>query len=135
MSTTVWTLLGIAAAFPLLRAPLQTAPENDPVARGGQSFRYYCASCHGLEGRGDGPAAKSLRTPPTDLTRIQKYGEPFPSLRVYNAIDGTRDVTAHGNREMPVWGRRFRQTMGKAAEEELQNLVRFIESIQAEAAP
>jgi Cytochrome C oxidase, cbb3-type, subunit III len=36
--------------------------------RGSALFAAHCAVCHGAEGRGDGPAAKSLPVPPADLT-------------------------------------------------------------------
>ena len=33
-------------------------------------FRAYCAACHGADGKGGGPAAASLKSPPPDLTLI-----------------------------------------------------------------
>lgn len=33
-------------------------------ASGKQMFVNYCASCHGADGKGDGPAAAALKTPP-----------------------------------------------------------------------
>jgi hypothetical protein len=45
-------------------------------------YLTYCQGCHGLGGRGDGPAAASLRTPPPDLTRLwQRYGTPLDRER------------------------------------------------------
>jgi putative copper export protein/mono/diheme cytochrome c family protein len=38
------------------------------IARGAELFSSYCTACHGISGRGDGPAAKSLPVPPADLT-------------------------------------------------------------------
>jgi mono/diheme cytochrome c family protein len=35
-----------------------------------ESFKQYCATCHGSGGRGDGPVASALLTRPTDLTRF-----------------------------------------------------------------
>ncbi|MBP1684557.1 MAG: ccoP [Deltaproteobacteria bacterium] len=34
---------------------------------GGCLFRTYCAACHGMRGRGDGPYAPIFRPPPSDL--------------------------------------------------------------------
>lgn len=39
------------------------------VRRGGTLFQQKCAACHGMEGKGDGPIARSMRTPPPDFTK------------------------------------------------------------------
>ncbi len=68
----------------------------------------YCASCHGVDGRGGGPEAARLMVKPPDLTRLhERYGQPLPRERISALIDGRADVEAHGPREMPVWGERF----------------------------
>ncbi len=38
------------------------------IAGGAGLFTQHCATCHGADGRGDGPAAKALADPPADLT-------------------------------------------------------------------
>lgn len=38
------------------------------IAHGADLFKANCVSCHGDQGRGDGPKAKSLAVPPADLT-------------------------------------------------------------------
>jgi copper resistance protein D len=44
-------------------------PYNAPsIANGLQLYREHCATCHGEEGYGDGPAAAGLRPHPADLT-------------------------------------------------------------------
>lgn len=35
----------------------------------------YCVSCHGNAGKGNGPAAVSLKTKPADLSDCEKMGE------------------------------------------------------------
>jgi mono/diheme cytochrome c family protein len=42
---------------------------------GGLLYRKYCASCHGISGRGDGPDASIFRTPPRNLREgfLQRY--------------------------------------------------------------
>jgi mono/diheme cytochrome c family protein len=72
-------------------------------------YSNYCASCHGRDGKGDGPVAKSLSRPPADLTRLSAAnGGTFPPERIAEVIDGRREVAAHGTRDMPVWGRAVR---------------------------
>jgi len=69
-------------------------------------YRRYCTACHGISGRGDGPAAKTLSPPPTDLTRL-RAGIP----KLMELIDGRRAVAAHGTASMPVWGEVFEQSL------------------------
>ena len=59
---------GMVPAYPTtFYAPTQqyAAPS---VTRGAPLYAANCAVCHGAEGRGDGPLAKSLPIPPADLT-------------------------------------------------------------------
>ena len=68
-------------------------------------FKAYCASCHGITGKGDGPAAKALKTAPADLTKISERNDgKFPDAKVRRYIEGLDEVAAHGSRDMPVWG-------------------------------
>jgi hypothetical protein len=49
--------------------------------------------------------------PPPDLTVLaKKNGGVFPVSRVYEVIDGRQAVAAHGPRDMPIWGNRYRLT-------------------------
>lgn len=90
-----------------------------PVAASAQEglefgkYEYFtkCAACHGASGKGDGPVAKSLLTPPSDLTTYAKRnGGAFPTQLAWDVIDGRPVIiTAHGTREMPVWGQEFRR--------------------------
>jgi mono/diheme cytochrome c family protein len=81
-------------------------PVDRSMAELGQPyFVAYCASCHGSAGRGDGPAAESLKLPPADLTRIAaRRGGRFPSGEIAQFIDGRFELAAHGSRQMPIWG-------------------------------
>ena len=84
--------------------------ERTDPRTGAELFRRYCAACHGTSGRGDGPLADTLRTPPADLTRIaERAGGQFDETAVMMKIDGRRLVAEHGPSEMPVWGAVFQQ--------------------------
>lgn len=88
---------------------LHAQPEENP---GRQEFLRSCASCHGVSGKGDGPVAKSLNTPPADLTKLSEENNGiFPISRVYEVIDGRIERLVHGTRDMPVWGERYMQGM------------------------
>jgi mono/diheme cytochrome c family protein len=66
------------------------------LERGEAQYVKFCASCHGIAAKGDGPLAKSFNPPPTNLTQLaEKNGGRFPLVRVYDAIDGTAGVNAH----------------------------------------
>jgi copper transport protein len=43
------------------------APTGASVGRGELIYRQSCLSCHGVTGRGDGPAGAGQRPPPADL--------------------------------------------------------------------
>jgi len=79
---------------------------------GREFYLKYCASCHGKEGRGDGPVSPLLKIKVPDLTLLRrKSGGIFPLRQVMSTIDGTRIVQAHGEREMPVWGEAFEKEL------------------------
>lgn len=110
-----------------------TEPEaNAQAAWGRDLFMRHCASCHGEEGKGNGPAAAALKNPPADLTRISlTHGGQFPRVELMRFIDGERPVPAHGPRHMPVWGEVFRDDWGdSAARMRIHSLTTFLESIQ-----
>jgi len=81
---------------------------TDPVATGRRAYVARCASCHGIEARGDGPVGDALRTAPPDLTWLaDRNGGAFPRDYVIAVITGRAAITAHGTREMPVWSDRL----------------------------
>ena len=102
---------------------------------GADLFRFYCATCHGRDGKGDGPVASALNRRPSDLTTIaQRNGGEYPTDRIESFVSGDRDPTlAHGSSEMPVWGPIFQalDPRDKVNRIRIESLVAFIESIQA----
>ena len=111
-------------------------PNQIPITfsfSGAEMYKTWCASCHGLLGKGDGPAAAALKTPPADLTMLaKKNGGKYPADRVRNYIEGATTVAAHGSREMPIWGAFFRQIGDdKAVTYRLITLTNYVESLQA----
>jgi mono/diheme cytochrome c family protein len=83
-----------------------SASAADYSAMSGEDlYRRFCASCHGIEGRGDGPVAASLRVEVPDLTLTARRGVGAnPRDRIIRIIDGRYILGAHGTRLMPVWG-------------------------------
>src|ERR1022692_1563747 len=77
--------------------------------KGDDLYREFCAVCHGIDAKGNGPAADALKTRPTDLTEISRQnGNKFPTLHMQRVIGGEDAVAAHGSREMPTWGDSFK---------------------------
>jgi mono/diheme cytochrome c family protein len=104
---------------------------KDPLARGRKLYYQYCASCHGEDSRGSGPVAASLKGVVPDLHKIAKVNGKFPMLHVKHIITGEVDTPAHGSKEMPVWGRYFRETKGNSmAEVNIYALTRYLEAMQ-----
>jgi len=97
-------------------------------------FREYCAVCHGKDGKGGGPAAPALKESPADLTQIARRNQgQFPDQKVLAIVKGEQSVSAHGDQEMPTWGRTFRNmsTDLTVSQGRLHALVMYIQSIQA----
>ena len=82
--------------------------KGQKVDFGKREFEANCASCHGVSGKGDGPLREWLTKSPPDLTMETKNnGGVFPMERLYKVIEGA-EATAHGGRDMPVWGRDYK---------------------------
>ena len=100
---------------------------------GRDSFDRYCASCHGVDGRGGGPIASALRRHPPDLTTLARREGGFPRELVAAFIEGTDRLSlTHGSGDMPVWGRALRglESSDVRIKVRLSNLVAYIESLQ-----
>ena len=124
----------VSVTVSLFAAHGATQEKADPL-NGVTLYRNYCASCHGVDGKGVGPMAEWLRITTPDLTRIAKReGGKFPSARVQRIISGEENIVAgHGTREMPVWGPVFSrvendQDFGRVR---IYNLSKYLESMQA----
>jgi len=119
-------------------ASMQAAPDDGAAqdSRDGVSlYRTYCASCHGVSGRGDGAIGPYLRRPPANLTQIARANRGvFPAERVAQIIDGRQSVRTHGTSDMPVWGLVFGRSTMVASEAEvdarIHALVEYLASIQ-----
>ena len=108
------------------------------VGAGRALYMQHCASCHGTDGKGAGPAAASLKDPLPDLTALPAKDGRFDEARVRTSIDGTQAKTAHGSRDMPVWGKVFAKNRPQKAAEgyaqaDVWTLTEYIRSIQAPA--
>src|SRR5690349_6179233 len=52
-------------------------------------YRHYCATCHGADGKGNGPVSVALKTPAPDLTVLARnHRGVFPHPEVARVIEG-----------------------------------------------
>lgn len=101
-------LLGTTAAWaqPAPQAASRAAQARD---LGRSEFESNCASCHGMQGKGDGVLRPFLARSTPDLTQIARAnGGVLPVSRLYDVINGSEQPTPHGTREMPAWGFEYR---------------------------
>jgi mono/diheme cytochrome c family protein len=95
-------LIWVSAQF--AGAQVEMGPGGRMITGVGQ-YRTHCAQCHGIDGKGDGPVAPALKTPPSDLTLLSKNnGGTFPEEKVLETINGVGNLNAHGSADMPAWG-------------------------------
>jgi mono/diheme cytochrome c family protein len=140
VSCFAWRMLLGVVGVVMLGATVTTAQEQEVIDAGKREFQRSCASCHGAEARGNGPAANVLSVKPADLTQIKKtHGGTFLFWRTYDTISGRGEevtIRGHGTREMPVWGDRFRLEPGVNEQQalgvrgRLLSLVHYLQSIQ-----
>ncbi len=121
---------------------IRTAPltwTQAALSDGMELYGQLCASCHGMDATGNGPAAPALAMPVPDLTRLAlDNGGEFPTEDVQKSIHGRGEIVAHGTVEMPVWGRAlanvrpdFKPFRREAfAKQQTCNLTEYLESIQ-----
>ncbi|MEN8162053.1 MAG: cytochrome c, partial [Myxococcota bacterium] len=86
---------------------------------------------------GTGPVARYMDPRPPDLRRIAaRNGGVFPHAELEAWIDGRDPIASHGTRDMPVWGRAFREEvpLDQLTETRVRGrivlLVQYLESIQ-----
>jgi putative copper resistance protein D len=107
-------------AYPTTYRRPSTAYTATSVAAGHALYREHCASCHGVSGGGDGPAARGLPRPPADLrarhTADHTAGDLFWWL--------THGIPKGG---MPAFGDRL-------SEEQRWDLVNLVRAIGASVA-
>jgi mono/diheme cytochrome c family protein len=101
----------------------QGSQNKEQLSRGEKLYMSYCASCHGVNGAGDGPVALSLKQRPNDLRRIQSRYGIFPAEEVGRKITGDLSAPVHGRKDMPVWGLVLSSS-------DINHLVKYLRSIQ-----
>ena len=135
-------VLFAAASLCCAQQPAQSKPEvkKEPIqqtspASGQEMYVQYCAPCHGVDAKGNGPAAPALKSAPTDLTQLTKtHGGKYPDDMLAATLKFGDGPGAHGSADMPVWGPLF-QSLDKyhdtSVQQRISNLVKYIQTLQA----
>lgn len=124
-------IFGNAQASGIRKVPVtQTSPVS-----GKQMYTAYCAACHGAEGKGNGPAAQSLKTHPTNLTMLaMSNGNKFPQDHVVSVLRFGMEISSHGSKDMPVWGPVLRSlnksNPGSEEQQRISNLTKYLRTMQ-----
>lgn len=118
---------GAALAVPLVFTITDPAlpaavPADLALTQAGETlYVAHCASCHGAQGRGDGPAAAGLQPPPADFRQHLQPGV-HSDQQIFRWIQGGVAGTA-----MPAWGNQL-------SEAEIWQLVGYLRGFAETAA-
>ena len=126
----------------LLLVACQSQPTYMPS--GEQTYKQYCAACHGADAKGHGPVASVLTTPPPDLTTLAKsHSGKFPYDYVSSVLEfgtaSSRNVVsnyaypAHSSSDMPTWGPIFQyydKQSARVVQQRIKNLCDYLASLQ-----
>ena len=101
------------------------ASRLDPTD-GSALYEAYCASCHGIAGRGNGPAAPLLSRPVPNISTIAVREGSFRAPHVMAHVGG-----GYGRECMPEWKEILHNTYKQGYEQlALRNIVVYVEAIQ-----
>lgn len=107
---------GYAEVKKLGKNPL--AADVAATQAGATLFATNCASCHGPEGHGDGPAGMSLNPKPRNLSQLSEYRMGKGDLAIFRTIKYGVDGTG-----MAPWE-------GRMTDEECWKVANFVRTLQ-----
>ena len=127
-------LAGGSAVAQNHRPPDQSPFPPTYVPSGEHLYKQFCSACHGMDAKGQGPAAASLKMPPPDLTMLSKrHMGKFPDEYVSSVLLFGPGTTAHGSSDMPTWGPVFLyldKHDEAAVRQRIKNLTDYLKSVQ-----
>jgi mono/diheme cytochrome c family protein len=105
------------------REPAATTPVPSD-GNGAALYRTWCAGCHGITGRGDGPNAKALPVPPARHADAATMSQ-RPDDTLYDTIDGGGAIMNRSAR-MPAFGGSLSPTQIRALVAHIRSLCRCV---------
>lgn len=117
--------MALAAVALLWTAPAWTGVKGDPLV-GRKLYMTYCYTCHGVTGRGDGPAGTRLAIKPANLTDDAAMSKKSDQ-HLYTAISGGSPAI-HRFSEMPAWGAILYQ-------ERIWDIIAYVRALHRPPAP
>ncbi|MDT0498537.1 cytochrome c/FTR1 family iron permease [Algiphilus sp. W345] len=135
---------GLGSALLALH-PVPTAPQQVPdIAHGAVLYQQQCASCHGAQGQGDGPAGANMEPAPIDFTDMERARQRsvFALYQViHQGLEGTPMISFGHLPEADQWALAFyvsglafpadRAAQGRAAWEQTVGLRAQIPDLDA----
>ena len=93
----------------------KTIPLNVDISAGANLFKTDCATCHGENGHGDGPASNTLIPRPANLVNLSKIAaDDFLFWKISTGVDGTA---------MPAW-------KGILTDQQIWQVIAFIHALK-----
>jgi cytochrome c oxidase cbb3-type subunit III len=86
-----------------------SAARGAALADAAETFKFYCAQCHGVSGKGDGPnVTKNFPVSPRDFTNAKEMNK-LSNADLKNVImDG--GPSASKSPMMPPWGKTLKES-------------------------
>jgi len=111
------SLLVLVVSFTLFLIVFAKADTKGEPEEGKEKFQQICASCHGPEGKGDGPAAAALDPKPRNLSDAA-YVSGLTDDHIFKTVkEGGAAVGKSAL--MPAWG-------GTISDEDIWNVIAYI---------
>lgn len=93
--------------------PLESSA--DVIAAGAELYERRCLMCHGETAKGDGPATRTIKPAPSDMSTVEARDRMTDGEIFYKISEGKRPMPPQ---------------KGKISEEEIWSLVHYVRSLQ-----
>ncbi|HEX9833402.1 MAG TPA: cytochrome c [Mycobacterium sp.] len=80
--------------------------DQQSLLRGRSLYMLHCAVCHGSLGRGDGPGAAGMKTPPADFLDMEHSAHYGPGVKYWLIAKGSKSLGMPGHHKVPprdIW--------------------------------